>query len=103
MRPCFSASGVSAKPSNTDRITIKAFSSSTAPLKQTTTLDESGGTFTESNRKPADVFVFTGTGGDRLILKQGGVLGRDASDGPGRSRLSGRPSTSATTVTSTSA
>jgi hypothetical protein len=74
LRSCFSTSGVSAKPSNTDKILIKAFSSTTAPLKQTTTLDErTGGRFNDSN-KNLQIFVLTGTGGDRLTLRQGGLL-----------------------------
>jgi hypothetical protein len=70
LRSCFSTSGVAATPFNTSRVTVKAASSTTAPLKQTTTIDERNGSFTESSPN-LQFLVLTGTGGDRLILREG--------------------------------
>ncbi len=71
LRSCFSTSGLAATAANTDKVTIKAFSSTTAPLPQTTTIDERNGDFAASNPK-LQFFVFTGTGGDRLIVRESG-------------------------------
>jgi Ca2+-binding RTX toxin-like protein len=65
---CFSTSGVPATAANTDKVVIKA-ASGTGAAVQTTTIDEHNGRFLESNPK-MQFFVFTGTGRDRLIVRE---------------------------------
>ncbi|WP_028067317.1 hypothetical protein [Solirubrobacter soli] len=68
-RNCFSTAGTRATAANTDKVVVKAFNSTTAPLAQTTTIDESQGDFSSSNPK-LQFFVLTGTGRDRLVVNE---------------------------------
>jgi Ca2+-binding RTX toxin-like protein len=68
-RFCFSANGVQATAANTDRVIISA-ATGTGGAQQTTTIDETNGDFSDSNAK-LRFFVLTGTGGDRLVVKEG--------------------------------
>ncbi len=69
LRSCFSTTGAVATAANTDKVVIRG-ASGTGPLAQTTTIDERNGKFLESNPK-MQFFVFTGTGRDRLIVREG--------------------------------
>jgi Ca2+-binding RTX toxin-like protein len=68
-RACFSTTGVQATAANTDRVRISA-ASGTGAAQQTTTIDETNGDFSASNPN-LRFTVLTGTGGDRLIVKEG--------------------------------
>jgi len=68
-RACFSATSVQATAANTDRVIISA-ASGTGAAHQETTIDETNGDFSASNPK-LRFTVLTGTGADRLIVKEG--------------------------------
>ena len=72
-RNCLSAAGTAATAANTNKITVVAFSSATGPAAQTTTIDERNGDFSDSNPN-LRVSVLTGTGRDRLIVREGAAL-----------------------------
>lgn len=69
MRSCYSPTGVAARAANTAKLTVKGFSGS-GPQRQVTTFDERGGNIIDGNPN-MDVFLFTGTGGDRVIFREG--------------------------------
>jgi hypothetical protein len=67
-RSCFSPTGAAATAANTDAVVIKA-ASGTGAAKQTTTIDEHNGDFSSSNPR-LHFTILTGTGGDRLIVRE---------------------------------
>jgi hypothetical protein len=74
LRSCVSTAGVAATAANTDTVFVRGAPGS-GPAKQTTTIDERNGDFSDSNPK-LHFFVFTGTGHDRLRIVEG--AGADA-------------------------
>jgi Ca2+-binding RTX toxin-like protein len=68
-RNCFSTTGVRATAANTDAVTITG-ASGTGAARQVTTIDETAGDFSDSNPN-LRFTVLTGTGGDRLVVREG--------------------------------
>jgi Ca2+-binding RTX toxin-like protein len=68
-RNCFSTTGVRATAANTNSVSITA-ATGTGAAQQTTTIDETNGDFSDSNSK-LRFGVVTGTGADRLVVKEG--------------------------------
>jgi hypothetical protein len=69
-RKCFSAGGIQASAANTNRVTISGFSG-TGAAKQITTIDETNGDFSDSNRN-LRFFVFTGSNDQLNVLEGSG-------------------------------
>jgi Ca2+-binding RTX toxin-like protein len=68
-RNCFSTTGVRATAANTDSVSISG-ATGTGAAVQNTTIDETNGDFSDSNPK-LRFAVITGTGADRLTIKEG--------------------------------
>ena len=82
LRSCISSNGVQATAANTDSVIVRGPSGEGA-AKQTTTIDETNGDFSDSNPK-LHFTVLTGTN-DRLVVKEGAgnnfVILRDQTGG----------------------
>jgi Ca2+-binding RTX toxin-like protein len=68
-RSCISSTGIQATAANTDSVIVRAASGAGAAT-QKVTIDETNGDFSDSNPK-LHFTVLTGTGGDRLVVKEG--------------------------------